>query len=105
MSVPALRSPAPAPSSALRQIGPLAPKAPGAGPVRRRRKQITLFLPISPLLAAIGPAAFLLSPPARGLPVRQKLKAAAAVGATLFALSGMDIAIDSPQALIRIRIL
>jgi hypothetical protein len=80
--------------------GRKAPPAP-----RRRRRGVTLFLPISPLLAALGPLVFLASPPARTLPASRRLKAAAALGATLLALSGADIAVETRHVLIRIRIL
>jgi hypothetical protein len=97
-----------APGRALALAKPPAPLAEvaQARPVlRRRRRGLTLFLPISPLLAALGPLVFLASPPARALPAARRLKAAAALGATLLALSGADIAIETRHVHIRIRIL
>ncbi len=74
-------------------------------PAARRRVNLGLWAPITPLAALLAPLAlalvpFLEIPFSRYRPLRSAL----AIGALLFALSGTTIEVDTPAAHIRIRI-
>ncbi len=103
-------------SAAVRQargetFAKLEPPALQAGdqrPARKQRLVIRLWLPLTPLWILLAPFAVLAAPilaivPAtRGVP---PFRAAFAVGAALLRLSGTVVQVESPAALIRIRIL
>ena len=92
--------------------GAQAPRAapPGwSGPPTKRpqRTVVRLWLPLTPLWVILAPVALLaaplllLAPQMRGV---RPFRAAFAIGATLFALSGTVIDVDTPGALVRLRI-
>ena len=76
-------------------------------PVRSHRTVVRLWLPLTPLWIILSPFAILaaplllLAPEARGI---RPFRAVFAIGATLFALSGTVVDVDTPDALVRIRI-
>jgi hypothetical protein len=96
---------------------PPAAKAPPAQPVPSpawsapprpaRRTVVRLWLPLTPLWLILSPFAILfaplllLAPQTRGI---RPYRAAFAVGALLFALSGTVVDVETPDALVRIRI-
>jgi len=92
---------------------PRAQKAPAlrptAGPFDQRRGHFTLklWLPLTPVWILLAPAALLLAPLIRLAPQAGRVnpyRAALAVGRTLLALSGTVIRVDTPDAVIRLRI-
>ena len=72
-----------------------------------RRTVVRLWLPLTPLWLILSPFALLaapvllLVPQTRGI---RAFRAVFAVGRTLLALSGSEIDVDTPDALVRIRI-
>lgn len=68
---------------------------------------VRLWLPLTPLWIILSPFAILfaplllLAPQARGL---RPFRAVFAIGAALFALSGTVVDVDTPDALVRVRI-
>jgi hypothetical protein len=72
-----------------------------------RRTVVRLWLPLTPLWLILSPFAILfaplllLAPQTRGI---RPFRAAFAVGALLFALSGTVVDVETPDALVRIRI-
>jgi hypothetical protein len=74
----------------------------------RRRVSVRLWLPLTPLWLILAPFALiaapllLLAPDMRGV---RPFRAALAIGATLFALSGTVVDVDTPDALVRLRII
>jgi hypothetical protein len=72
-----------------------------------RRTVVRLWLPLTPLWLILSPFAILLAPllllapQTRGI---RPFRAAFAIGATLLALSGTEVDVDTPDALVRIRI-
>jgi hypothetical protein len=83
---------------------------PGASlfpPERVHRTVVRLWLPLTPLWLILSPVAILfaplltLAPQARGI---RPFRAAFAIGAALFALSGTEVDVDTADALVRIRI-
>lgn len=82
---------------------------PPAGARRARRVAIRLWLPLTPLLWLLSPLPLVLAPaawlaPARVRPANPYL-AAIALGRLLLSLSGTVVDVDTPDALVRIRIL
>lgn len=71
------------------------------------RTVVRLWLPLTPLWLILGPFAILaaplllLAPQTRGI---RPFRAVFAVGSTLLALSGTLVSVDTPDALVRIRI-
>jgi hypothetical protein len=71
------------------------------------RTVVRLWLPLTPLWIILSPFAILaaplllLAPQARGI---RPFRAVFAVGAALFALSGTVVDVDTPDALVRLRI-
>lgn len=88
---------------------PTPAKPPGQSwPARRADRTIVrLWLPLTPLWVILSPFAILaapllmLAPRLRGV---RPFRAAFAIGAVLFALSGTVVDVDTPDALVRIRI-
>jgi hypothetical protein len=78
-----------------------------APPKPGRRTVVRLWLPLTPLWLILSPFAILfaplllLAPQTRGI---RPYRAAFAVGATLLALSGTVVDVETPDALVRIRI-
>ena len=89
------------------------PAPPSPAPTQSRparpphRTVVRLWLPLTPLWIVLGPFAILLAPllllapQARGL---HPFRAVFALGAALFALSGTVVDVDTPDALVRVRI-
>jgi hypothetical protein len=87
--------------------------APGGTPPRLvpakpvRRTVVRLWLPLTPLWIILSPFAILaaplllLAPQTRGI---RPFRAVFAIGRILFALSGTVVDVDTPDALVRIRI-
>ena len=88
-------------------------RAPGSTPPRpapakpAHRTVVRLWLPLTPLWIILSPFAIfaapllLIPPQTRGI---RPFRAVFAIGATLFALSGTVVDVDTPDALVRIRI-
>jgi hypothetical protein len=76
-------------------------------PARSHRTVVRLWLPLTPLWIILSPFAIvaaplmLIAPQTRGI---RPFRAVFAVGATLFALSGTVVDVDTPDALVQIRI-
>ena len=75
--------------------------------VKPRRVMVRLWLPLTPLFLLLAPFALLLAPlgyfaprPYRHRPFATVL----GVGALLLSLGGTDVLVDTPEALVRIRI-
>ena len=109
-ATPASQPPvAPAPKAVETEAGPERRVArrlshpPAAG----KRTVVRLWLPLTPLWVLLAPFALLLAPllllapAARGL---SPYRTALALGATLIALSGTVVDVDTPDALVRVRI-
>jgi hypothetical protein len=83
----------------------LSPRPVPARPVHRT--VVRLWLPLTPLWILLSPFAIvaapllLIAPQCRGL---RPFRAVFAIGAALFALSGTVVDVDTPDALVRIRI-
>jgi hypothetical protein len=82
--------------------------APKPVPVKpANRTVVRLWLPLTPLWIILSPFAILaaplllLAPQTRGV---RPFRAVFAIGAALFALSGAVVDVDTPDALVRIRI-
>jgi len=87
---------------------PAAPYPAKPAPTRpARRTVVRLWLPLTPLWIILSPFAILaaplllLAPQTRGV---RPFRAVFAIGAALFALSGAVVDVDTPDALVRIRI-
>jgi hypothetical protein len=93
----------PSPAPAVKLVSPAKLEA----PVKPKRAVVRLWLPLTPLWVILAPFALvfcpliLLAPEARGM---NPFRAAFAIGAVLFALSGTVVDVDAPDALVRIRI-
>ena len=73
----------------------------------RRRTVVRLWLPLTPILWLLGPLPLLLAPLGYLVPPRLRpdpFFLVFAVGETLLALSGVVVDVDTPNALVRIRI-
>ena len=114
MSMAAFRSELRSAVRDARQDGPATPPAPPARltahrqqPAKPKRTVVRLWLPLTPLWVLLSPFAIvfcpllLLAPDLRGM---NPLRAALAIGGALFALSGTLVDVDTPDALVRIRI-
>ena len=88
-----------------RSPGPTPPKPVLVKP--QHRTVVRLWLPLTPLWIILSPFAILaaplllLAPQTRGI---RPFRAVFAVGAVLFALSGTVVDVDTPDALVRVRI-
>lgn len=74
----------------------------------RPRTVIRLWLPLTPLFLLLAPFALLASPLLYVVHRRfgvSPLAAALAIGAVLLALGGTDVDVDTPDALVRLKIL
>ena len=74
----------------------------------RRRVVVRLWLPLSPLWIVLAPFALAFAPLILLAPTCRHLnpyQAAWSVGALLLGLSGTSVDVDTPDALVRIRIL
>jgi hypothetical protein len=72
-----------------------------------RRFVLRLWLPMTPIFLLLAPFAVLLIPLLYLAPPLRRMNCAAAVfmlGAALLALSGTDVDVDTPDALVRIKI-
>ncbi len=80
----------------------------GAAPARpAQRTVVQLWLPLTPLFALLAPFALLVSPLIALSPEMRRvnpLRAAWAIGGVLLALSGTVVDVDTPDAVVRIRI-
>jgi len=90
-------------------LSPVRPPAPYPSTPRaeRGRAVIRLWLPLTPLWLILAPFALLVSPALTLAPATRRMspfRAAWAVGRLLLALSGTQIEVDSPAALVRIHI-
>ncbi|WP_297514587.1 hypothetical protein [uncultured Caulobacter sp.] len=84
-------------------VGPVLPALPA-----RRRATVRLWLPLTPLWLVLAPFALVLAPLALLVPACRGLnpcRAAWIVGGVLLGLSGTEVQVDSPAALVRVRIL
>ena len=106
---PALQTKAqPVPRLAVRPgpRGELTDRFPRTPRASEKRTVVKLWLPLTPLWILLAPFALLacpllaLAPATRGVP---PLRAALAVGAVLISLSGTQVDVDTPRALVRIR--
>ncbi|HEY2356682.1 MAG TPA: hypothetical protein VGH86_04475 [Phenylobacterium sp.] len=80
----------------------------GGAPGRPRRVAIRLWLPLTPLWLILAPFALLAAPLLLAAPQMRgvrPVRAALAVGAALIALSGTVVDVDTPDALVSLRIL
>jgi hypothetical protein len=84
------------------------PPMPSPAPAKPvRRTVVRLWVPLTPLWVILGPFAILLAPLLALAPRMRGLRpfrAAFAIGAALIALSGTVVDVDTPDALVRIRI-
>ena len=82
-----------------------APKPPPAA--AQKRTVVRLWLPLTPLWVLLAPFAILCSPFLAFAPQMRganPLRVSLSIGAALFALSGTVVDVDTPDALVRIRI-
>ncbi|MEJ0064732.1 MAG: hypothetical protein WDM85_04285 [Caulobacteraceae bacterium] len=88
-------------------------QAPAASPPRSapakpvHRALMRLWLPLTPLWIILSPFAILAAPLLLIAPRTRRIRpfrAVFVIGATLFALSGTAVDVDTPDALVRIRI-
>jgi hypothetical protein len=92
-------------ATTTRAIAPAPAESPT--PAAPKRTVVRLWLPLTPLWILLAPFALLLAPlmllapQARGV---APFRTAFALGAVLIALSGTDVAVDTRDALVRIRI-
>ena len=84
------------------------PAPPGPAAAKPKRTVVRLWLPLTPLWVVLAPFALvacpllLLAPHTRGL---NPFRVAVALGRTLLALSGTDVDVESPDAVVLIHIL
>jgi hypothetical protein len=87
---------------------PQMPPGPGATPAPRRRVAVRLWLPLTPLFLLLAPFALLLAPVIYVCtPPRYRTRPFATafrIGAVLLSLSGTLVHVDTPDALVSIRI-
>lgn len=85
-----------------------APVAPAKAPTQPpRRVVVRLWIPSTPIFLLLAPVALLLIPLLYLAPPLRRINCAAAVfilGDTLLALGGAVIDVDTPEALVRIRL-
>jgi hypothetical protein len=85
-----------------------APDVPASKLKVAHRTVVNLWLPLTPLWVLLAPFALLFAPLMWLAPgkyrVRRPYRAALAIGGLLFAASGLKIDVDTPDAVIRIRI-
>jgi len=99
-----------APTTAPRLLGEPPVVTPPAAPAAERSKRtvVRLWLPLTPLWVILAPFALalcpllLFAPHTRGL---NPFRVATALGRTLFALSGTYVDVESPDAVVLIRII
>jgi hypothetical protein len=83
------------------------PVAPAEAPAPPRRVVVRLWLPSTPIFLLLAPFAILLIPLCYLAPPLRRFNCAAAVfilGDALLALSGTVVDVDTPEALVRIRL-
>jgi hypothetical protein len=92
----------------LRQPPATIPPAPAPAAERSKRTVVRLWLPLTPLWVILAPFALalcpllLFAPHTRGL---NPYRVALALGGTLFALSGTYVDVESPDAVVLIRVI
>ena len=85
----------------------LVPTSPPAPPVVERPVRVRLWLPLTPLFVLLAPFALLLALLGYLVPPRLRpdpIFTALAIGRVLLALSGTDVDVRAPSAIVRIRI-
>ena len=72
----------------------------------RRQVRLNLWIPLTPILVLLSPLAVLSLPLVEAFILARRIdpRAVGAILRTVLALSGTDIAIDSPRAHVRVRI-
>ena len=84
-------------------VGPVLPALPA-----RRRPVVRLWLPLTPLWLVLAPIVLALAPLVLLVPACRGLnpyRAAWIVGGVLLNLAGTEVQVESPAALVRVRIL